>query len=69
MTTFTVKWENKIDDQNSPLEAAKNCLSDIVNLDCLCFTVINEDTNEQFSVDLSEDDEFAVLKINLNKTI
>lgn len=59
---YKVVWEIELDAKN-PLEAAKEAL------DCIkdggespyCFYVQAEDSKEVFSVDLSEDDEDAVL--------
>ena len=63
MSTFTVKWEIELYNSKTPLEAAKECLEDIIRGNCLCFTVINETTKEKFLVDLYEDDDNAVLQI------
>jgi hypothetical protein len=57
-------------DAKNPLEAAKTVLSWILNTDKdkflggaekMCYDVINEKTNEAFTVDLDEEDEYAVL--------
>ena len=61
--TYTIKWEQELYNSENPLEAAKNCLRDIQNGDSLCFTVIDEATGKEYSVDLSEDDSEAVMEI------
>ena len=48
MATFKIVFEQEFYEANSPLDAAKNVLKDIINGETLCFTVINEDTGEQF---------------------
>lgn len=63
MPTFKVIYENELYSAENPLDAAKSVRKDIIDSDVLMFTVINEQTGEKFSVDLSEDDEDAVLPI------
>jgi len=63
MGKFTIVYEQEQYDALSPLDAAKKVRQDIINGEALCFTVINEETNEKFSVDLSEDDNDAVVII------
>ncbi len=63
--TFNITWENEFkDDISTPLEAAKQCLKDIVNGETLMFTVTDKTTGIKYSVDLGEDDEDAVIIIN-----
>lgn len=64
---YVVRWDNTIE-ADSPLEAAKQALSDIQNSETLGFLVQEMDekisrVNKEYSVDLSEDDEDAVMEI------
>lgn len=69
--SYIVKWENefpgKDEDENlpisSPLEAAREAFDDISRGYTLGFTVTNTKTGEEFSVDLSENDEDAAIEI------
>ncbi len=63
--TFTVVYENETITAKTPLEAAKWVRDSIVNGEALCFTVKNESTKELYSVDLGEEDENAVVQLNL----
>ena len=70
MTTFTVTFEQDLYNALTPLEAAKLVREDIINGESLCFTVINESTKEEFSVDLAEEDDEAVVLISAkNSTV
>jgi hypothetical protein len=63
--TFTVKLEFTDVDAKNPLDAAKKILKWIQeSADEMIYNVINEVTEEKFTVDLSEDDEDAVLPDN-----
>ena len=63
MPTFKIIYENELYEAKGPLEAAKLVREDIISAEALMFTVIDESTDEHFSVDLNEDDEDAVLPI------
>jgi hypothetical protein len=63
--TFTVRLEFTDVDAKNPLEASKKILNWIQeSADEMIYNVINEVTEEKFTVDLSEDDEDAVLPDN-----
>jgi delta-aminolevulinic acid dehydratase/porphobilinogen synthase len=63
--TFTVKLEFTDVDAKNPLEAVKEILEWIQEgADLMIYDVINEVTEEKFTVDLSGDDEDAVLPDN-----
>jgi len=63
--TFTVRLEFTDIDAKNPLEATKKIVEWIEqNLDDMVFDVINEVTDEKFTVDLAEEDEDAVLPNN-----
>ena len=62
-TRFTIVYEQNEYGAFSPLDAAKRVRQDIIKGAALCFTVTNEDNDEEFSVDLNEDDENAVILI------
>ena len=64
MPKFKIIYEQEQYAALSPLDAAKKIRQDIIDGEALCFTVINEETNEEFSVDLGEEDDNAVYKIN-----
>lgn len=68
MGKFTIVYEQELYDALSPLDAAKKVRQDIIDGEALCFTVINEETNEKFSVDLGEDDNDAVVIIKEDNT-
>lgn len=57
-----VEWENEFQ-SSSPLDAAKEAAKDIAEGLTTMFTVTDMETNEQFSVDLNEEDEDAVVPI------
>jgi hypothetical protein len=59
---FNIKWEQQLIDAKDPLQAAKDCLNAINNGESVCFTVVDE-TGKEYSVDLSEPDDDAVLEI------
>jgi hypothetical protein len=66
-TTFTVRLEFTDIDAKNPLEAVKKILCWINNTDeiggaeTFIYDVINEETSEEFTVDMSEKEEDAVL--------
>jgi hypothetical protein len=63
--TFTVTLTFECVDGRNPLEASKKIVDWIKDgVDDMTFDVINETTNEKFTVDLSEEDENAVLPNN-----
>ena len=62
MKEYKIEYENQFMTKN-PLMAAKEVVEDIVNGLALMFTVTDLETNEKFSVDLSEMDEDAVIKM------
>lgn len=60
--TYLVQWENVIE-ADTPLEAAKEAVTDIQNGLTLGFSVKEmKENGKHFSVDLSENDENAVLE-------
>lgn len=61
MPTFNIKYATEIDAENE-LEAAKKARKWIAE-DGQIFTVQNQDTRECFSIDLAEEDEYAVLPL------
>lgn len=63
MPKFRVIWYNEGIESISPLTAAKESLHSIQHEGILCFTVINEETGEEFSVDLDEKDEDSVVPV------
>ena len=63
--TFTVSLTFTDIDAKDPLKAVKKILKWIEEeADAMIYDVTNEVTNEKFTVDLSEDDEDAVLPNN-----
>lgn len=75
--SYIVRWEDEfptsledetINDLESPLDAAKQALENIQSSMTLGFTVIDTKDNKKYSVDLSEDDEDAVLEIGDENT-
>ena len=64
--TFTVKLEFTDIEAKNPLEAVKEILRWIENegADNLIYDVLNESTLEAFTVDMSEDEDNAVLPNN-----
>jgi hypothetical protein len=62
--SYTITWEQQIGGVDNPLDAAKECLSQIQKNEALAFTVIDNETGKSYSVDLSEPDTDAVLQIN-----
>ncbi len=67
MTNFKVQWENIIE-ANSPLDAATQAYNDISQAQTLGFTVIDEQNQQEYSVDLSEEgnETFEVERENTN---
>lgn len=64
-TTYTVSLTFTDIDAKNPLEATKTILKWIEDGgNKMIFDVIDETTNDKFTVDLSEDDEDAVLPNN-----
>lgn len=64
MTNFKISLEIELN-ANNPLDAAKTLLSWIKDdEEGLLYYVQNDETKEIFSVDLSEDDEDAVLSVS-----
>lgn len=62
---YTITLEFTSIAANSPLDAAKEiCKWVLEDAQNLMYDVIDEETNEKFSVDLSEEDEDAVLPNN-----
>ena len=51
-------------DAKNPLEATKKILGWLSEADAMIYNVVDEITNEKWTVDLSEDDEDAVLPNN-----
>ena len=51
-------------DAKNPLEATKKILGWLSKADAMIYDVVDEITNEKWTVDLSEDDEDAVLPNN-----
>ncbi len=63
--SFTVRLEFTDIDARNPLEATKKILKWLQeDADSMIYDVINEQTNAKFTVDLSENDEDAVLPNN-----
>lgn len=50
---YIVKWENEVDAKN-PMDAARECFSDIALGMSLGFTVIDVETKKEYLVDLSD---------------
>lgn len=68
MTNFKVQWENSIE-ASSPVDAANQAYNDISQAQTLGFTVIDEQTQKEYSVDLSEhegNETFEVERENTN---
>ncbi len=67
MTNFKVQWENIIEAE-TPLDAANQAYNDICNSQTLGYTVINEETNTEYSVDLSEDEGNETYEVSRENT-
>lgn len=63
MSTYSIVWENEGIEAENPFEAAKEALDQIKNDYATVFTVLNEQTGEMHSVELSENEEDALSKI------
>lgn len=59
--SYTIIYEQEANDAKSPLEAVKWTLDGIMNGEALMFTVTDNKTGKQYSVDLQEEDEDAVI--------
>ena len=57
--TISVTFTDMVAD--NPLDAAKKACKWLEDKDTMIYDVIDEDTNDKFTVDLSEEDEDAVL--------
>ena len=66
--TFEVTLRFQVMEATDPLDAAKKALGWILDQDGgaedMCYEVKDEETGQEFSVDLSEDDEDAVLELD-----
>lgn len=60
MSTYSIVWENEGIEADNPFEAAKEALDQIKNDYATVFTVLNEQTGEMHSVDLSENENQAL---------
>lgn len=60
MSTYSIVWETEGIEADNPFEAAKEALDQIKNDYATVFTVLNEQTGEMHSVDLSENEEDAL---------
>ena len=62
---YTISITLNSQEYDNPLEAAKGMLKDVIeDGNFLVWDVVDEDSNEKFTVDLSEEDEDAVLPVN-----
>ena len=60
MSTYSIVWETEGIEADNPFEAAKEALDQIKSGYAIVFTVLNEQTGEMHSVDLSENVEDAL---------
>lgn len=61
---YKIEWEDEgFEYQQSPLEAVKQAVQNICNGETLAFTATDLKTNKKYSVDLSDDNEEAVVEI------
>jgi len=63
MKDYTIIWEFSGQKSSNPLEAAKEAQRNIENGDALQFTVIDEESNENFSVDLNDNEGEEVVSL------
>src|SRR5688572_26827336 len=68
MRTFKVQWEDVgFEDCSTPAQAAKQARENIVNGETLCFTVIDNKTKEEYSIDLDDEEDEGTKKIPVEK--
>lgn len=62
MNEYTINWEDIIQSE-TPLDAVKQCCRNIASGHTLAFTVKNTKTGEEYTVDLNEPAEDAVILV------